>query len=52
MQFLATRKLLAGEELGSPVDVSAWPMGYWALEGLDGSGWIGKFTSGEVGVSV
>jgi hypothetical protein len=34
------------------VDVSVWPIGDWALWGLEGSGWIGKFISGEVGVSV
>jgi hypothetical protein len=34
------------------VGVSVWPIGDWTLEGLEDSGWMGKFISGEVGVSV
>jgi hypothetical protein len=34
------------------VGVSAWPIGDWTLKGLEVSGWIEGFISGEAGISV
>jgi hypothetical protein len=34
------------------VGVSAWPIGDWTLKGLEASGWIEGFISGEAGASV
>jgi hypothetical protein len=34
------------------VGVSAWLIGDWTLKGLEASGWIEGFISGEAGISV
>jgi hypothetical protein len=52
IQPLATLKLLSGEEMDSPLLRLMFLPGQWVIEGLEGSGWMGKFISGEVGVSI
>jgi hypothetical protein len=43
---------LAGGFASVKIGVSAWPTGDWTFKGLEASGWIEGFISGEAGTSV